>query len=86
MGKKKKLVKDVFWNTKAMSWCFKNKIKIFPHPLISDGSTMTIIISENGNEMMVEGKYEPSNIYPKINELYKKIYNEKILKTKNKTA
>ncbi|WP_233860872.1 hypothetical protein [Tenacibaculum piscium] len=67
----------MIWNFKAMSWCFENEIKIFPKPMISNGSVLKIVVSEKGNEKIGKDNYDNKEVYKKINELYTQIYNKK---------
>lgn len=59
-----------------MSWCWKNGVKIFPHPITKDGSVLQIVISKNENEKLGEQRYTPQTVYKKINDLYTSIYNK----------
>lgn len=63
-------------NFKAMSWCWENGVKIFPHPITQNGSVLQIVISKNENEKLGEQRYTPQTVYKKINELYTSIYNK----------
>ncbi len=61
---------------KAMQWCWDNGVKFSPFPMVSNGSILKIVKSENGNETLGKAKYTPDNVYLKINELYITIYNK----------
>lgn len=61
---------------KEMQWCWNNGVKFSPFPLVSDGSILKILKSENGNETLGEVKYTPETVYKKIDQLYVAIYNK----------
>lgn len=61
---------------KAVQWCLDNGIKFSPFPVVSNGSVLKIVKSENGNEILGEAIYNSENVYEKINELYLSIYNK----------
>lgn len=59
---------------KAKKWCWDNGIKIYPLPIVSNGSILKIIVNKNGNETLGEQKYDQNQVYEKIKELYSSIY------------
>ena len=62
-------------NINAMRWCWSNGIKIYPHPLLSNGTVLKVMINNNGNERLGNERFTPKTIYKKINELYTELYN-----------
>ncbi|MCG8762937.1 hypothetical protein G1K46_09360 [Tenacibaculum finnmarkense] len=67
----------MIWNINAKRWCWNNGIKIFPKPMVSNGSVLKIVISNNGVEKIGKDNYDNKEVYKKINELYTQIYNKK---------
>lgn len=78
--KRRKLIR-VQPNYKAMSWCFANEIEIFPHPLTSNGTVLAIVIRKKGNEQMEKEKYNESEVYKRISELYESEYKKANVQT-----
>ncbi|WP_299681063.1 hypothetical protein [uncultured Tenacibaculum sp.] len=62
----------------AKRWCWAHQIKIYPHPLNTNGTKLKIIISKNGNEGLGENTYSKENVFKKINELYTTIYERQL--------
>lgn len=69
-------------NFNAMRWCWNNGVKIFPHPLMSDGSILKIVVSKNGDETIGTKKYNEKEVYKKIDELYTVFYKKNNESTK----
>ncbi|MDO5609094.1 MAG: hypothetical protein Q4G08_11635, partial [Capnocytophaga sp.] len=55
-------------------WCWDNGISIYPIPVIPNGKILKIAVNINGNEKIGTQTYDNKNVYDKINELYRQIY------------
>ncbi len=59
---------------KEFNWCLANGIRIYPKPLDNYGKLLKIVVENKGNQKEGTEIYNNDNIYPKIFDLYKLIY------------
>lgn len=59
---------------KYFSFCLSIGVKIYPKPIVNNGSIMKIVKNINNVEYIGEIKYSDNSIYEKIKEMYKNIY------------
>jgi|TARA_R110000803_G_scaffold37040_2_gene79739 hypothetical protein len=77
--------KQPFWNkenTAAYSWCIKHGIKIYSVPCGKgfNNKTCWIEVNVNGRKQQSPKTYGPTELWPKVMELYKFYYDKNIRK------
>lgn len=59
---------------KYFSYAESVGVRIYPIPIVSDGSILKIAINNRGNEKIGTEKYKNKDVYDKIKQLYKTVY------------
>ncbi|MBS9773829.1 MAG: hypothetical protein KGV59_01550 [Tenacibaculum sp.] len=60
---------------KEFNWCISNGIRIYPKPLDNYGKRLKIVVENKGNPKEGTEIYNNKEVYTKIYELYRLIYN-----------
>jgi len=72
--------------SKAKSWCFRNGIRIYPHPLDAKGTRLKIIVEKRGKQKLGNKVYDNESIYNEMNDLYVYYFEKNTNKTQKMSA